>query len=256
MSAASCWAAMSSGFAAGLGQRGSGVDAGDPAVELDLGQPGLGRGVGRGLGQDLAVRRSAASRSPVIRASSASSSRGSSGAATEIAAGLEDGVDVLPDLRLGQRTLEALDELPADHRDHHRDALHPQRLGEPRVGVDVDPAEHPGAAALGGELFQRPAQSCWLASLRADQKIQDDRCGHRQFEDVGLEVRLGRRRSRAPAARAGRARGTARGAGRGRPAGCGAGARGLAWPALRSAPRSTAPRVKIDGVVRGSLMVV
>ena len=38
MSAASCWAAMSSGSAVGLGQRRRRVHAGHPAVELDLGQ--------------------------------------------------------------------------------------------------------------------------------------------------------------------------------------------------------------------------
>ena len=155
MSAASRCAARSSGSAAALASAAAGVHPGHPAVAA---RPGPGRTRPRwSCGDSARIFRyaaSAASRSPVISASSAASSRGSSGGATADAAGLEHRVDVLPDLRLGQHAGEALDELAADHRDDHRDALHAQRLGQPRVGVDVDLAEHPAAAALGGQLLQ------------------------------------------------------------------------------------------------------
>ncbi len=51
------------------------------------------------------------------------------------------------------------DELPLPHGLHRGDALHPQALGQVRVGVDVDLRQHPRPAAFGGELLEH-RESC------------------------------------------------------------------------------------------------
>ena len=252
MSAASCCAATSSGSAAALASAVAGVHAGDPAVELDLREAGLGgRVVLRRLGQDLAVRRlglvQVAGHQRVV---GRVQPRVLGGGDLD-AAGLEHRVDVLPDLGLGQHAGEALDELAADHRDHHRDALHAQRLGEPRVGVHVDLAEHPAAAALGRQLFQHRREL--LARLApVGPEVQDHRRGHGHARGRSVWKFASVTSMTAAAHRRAGARRGARAAAR--PGGGRRGAAGWAG-AGRSALRSTAPRVKIDGVVRGSLMV-
>ena len=45
--------------------------------------------------------------------------------------------------------------LAADHRIYHRDALYPEHLRKPRVGVDIDLGEHPGPVALDRQLLQQ-----------------------------------------------------------------------------------------------------
>ena len=163
MSAASCWAARSSGSASALASAFSASTPVDPAVELDLGQAGLGGVVLRGLGEDLLVRRLGRVQVAGHQGVVGGVQPRVLGGGDVDAAGLEHRVDVLPDLRLGQHAGEALDELAADDRDHHRDALYAQGLGEPRVGVHVDLAEHPAAAALGGELLQHRARAACRA---------------------------------------------------------------------------------------------
>ena len=194
---------------------------------------------------------SAASRSPLISASSASTSRGSSGwVARSTPPALSTRLDPLPQLRLGQHPGERVDRLPADDRVHHRDALDPEHLREPRVGVDVDLGQHPGAATLDGELLQHRGELlAGLAPLGPE--VDHDGRGQRALQHLGLEGRLGDVDHRDPARpTGGRAPpGVGR---RTRLAGDGAGC----WAGVRSALRSTAPRVKIDEVIRGSLMVV
>ena len=204
---------------------------------------------------------SASSRSPVISASSAASSRGSSGAATADAGGLEHRVDPLPELRLGQHAGEAVDRLAADDREDHRDALHPERLGEPRVGVDVDLGRAPRRRRPRRRASPAPGESCLHGSHQSAQKSRITGVVSERSSTSVWKVGLGDvddRRRRAGARRAA-------GAAAGRPPGRRPAAGGAAWRAgvrcgrrrcSRSALRSTAPRVKIDGVVRGSLMVI
>ena len=174
-----------------------------------------------------ALNRGSSGRRRALLAASASARRRPDSPASSAAC--EHRADELAHLRLGQRTLEAGHELPADHGEDGRDALHLQRLGDPRVGVDVDLGEHPRPAALVGEpLQQRRELLARLAPLGP--QVDQHRHLERAVQHVGLERRLGdvddlrpaagaelRRRGRpprsAPSRRRGRSRRTWRGGG-------------------------------------------
>ena len=114
---------------------------------------------------------SAASRSPVISASSASSRRGSSGLGDGDAAGLEDRVEPLPQLRLGHHAGEGVDRAVRRRRRRPSGCPGPGTSARCRgLASHVDPGQHPGAAALGGQPLQHRGELCLQGSHHSAQK--------------------------------------------------------------------------------------
>ena len=171
MSAASTCASTSSGAACGGGQRRGRVDAVDPAQQPDLGQPGLGGLVGRAVGEDLPVR-------PLGRVQVAVDQRVVGRQQARVlgrvdldAAGLEHRVDPLAQLRLGDHPGERVDRLPADDREAPSGCPAPGTPGRCRGLASTSTlAEHPGAAALDGELLQHRARAACTGSHHSAQK--------------------------------------------------------------------------------------
>ena len=180
MSAASCCAADSSGRRRGLGQRRAGSTP-VPAGELDLGQAGLGRGVRRGSARILRYAASAASRSPLISASSAASRRGSSGCPTLTPPALSTASIHCRSWASGTTPEKASTGWPPTTA---------TTIGMPctrniwairGLASTSILAEHPGAAALGGQPLQhRRELLARLAPLGPE--VHHDRRGQRPLQ--------------------------------------------------------------------------
>ncbi len=68
-----------------------------------------------------------------------------------VAQGVEQRIDPLPNLRFRLGTGEGVYRLPAGDGDHRGHRLHLEQLRDPRVCVDIDLGQHPGAVAFPGE---------------------------------------------------------------------------------------------------------
>ena len=67
---------------------------------------------------------------------------------------LQQLLQVGADLRLGQGPLEQRERSTTDHREHAGDGLHLERLGDGRVGVDVDLGQHPAPGVLVSQALE------------------------------------------------------------------------------------------------------
>ena len=70
-------------------------------------------------------------------------------------------LDELTHLVLGQRAHEAVDDLPVLEGVHGRDRLHPERLRDGGVLVDVDLDQHGLAVGLVDDRLDDRARACW-----------------------------------------------------------------------------------------------
>src|SRR5258706_545075 len=105
---------------------------------------------------------------------------------SQLVGDLENLVDPLADLRLGQRAEEAVDKLTADNSDHHRDRLHLEGRAQLRIRVDVYLGQHPVACRLVGQPFEQGAELLtWLAPLGP--QVDDHWHGLRPADDVGVD---------------------------------------------------------------------
>jgi hypothetical protein len=92
--------------------------------------------------------------------------------------------------RLRLRTGERLDRLPAGDGHHHGDRLHPEKLGDARVRVDVDLREHPGPAGRLGQPLQHRGQLLARATPLGPE-VDHHRDLHRALDHLGLKGGLG-----------------------------------------------------------------
>ena len=173
-SAASDWAATSSGLASAAALAAAGSDAASAPQELHPGEPQLGLSARR-LGSDKRlergdggvevagvegvercllerVHRRVRRTCGVVRAAHGAVRAHRS--RRQLVGELDDLLDETAQLGLGDRPGEAGDELALPDHEDDGDRLHLERLGEARVGVDVDLDEEPRARVLDGELLQ------------------------------------------------------------------------------------------------------
>jgi len=167
------------------------VDPVEPAQQRDLREPGLGDAVRGRLGEDPLIRDLG---SLQVAVDQCLVGCGEARILRHLerrvdAARLHDRIDPLAQLRLRDNAVEGVHRSAASHRVHGGNALHAERRGDPRVGVDVDLRQHPRAAALAGELFEDRREL--LARLApVGPEIDDDGRLHRPFHHIGLERRL------------------------------------------------------------------
>lgn len=72
--------------------------------------------------------------------------------------GLQHLIDHRPHLVGGLGTLEQRGQLPTEDRHHRRHGLHPERLGDLALGVDIDPPEQEPATGGVRQVGQGTAQ--------------------------------------------------------------------------------------------------
>jgi len=102
---------------------------------------------------------------------------------------LENLAEPLAYLALRQSAEEARHKLAADHRQHHRDALHLQRGAQLRVGIHIDLGQQPGPGRLFGEFLQHGAELLARATPLGPQ-VHDHGDSAGAFQHVRFKRRL------------------------------------------------------------------
>ena len=100
----------------------------------------------------------------------------------------QQAVDERSDLCFRERPGEPVDLFPILESDDRWDALHPELLGELRVGIDVELGEQPATAPFGGCALEHGTEHlAGSAPLRPE--IDDDRDLMRRLDHRGCEIR-------------------------------------------------------------------